>query len=85
MILSERLGEMEPPRKDLGVPVGYTEHAPPPDLAAAVTCVWTRRLPAAADVGEYRVIPDGSADILFLFGPDGDVEADVVGPMTKSS
>jgi AraC-like DNA-binding protein len=85
---SERLGELEPPRREVSVPVGYTEHAPPPDLAAAVVCVWTRRLPIAADVGDQRVIPDGCADILFAFGggqtsAEEGVEADVVGPMTR--
>jgi AraC-like DNA-binding protein len=83
MTAPERLGEMEPPREDPSVPLGYAEHAPPPDLAAAVVCVWTRRLSTVADVGDHRVIPAGSADILFVFGPDGAVEADVVGPMTR--
>jgi hypothetical protein len=46
--------------------VHYLEHAPPPDLADRVECVWTLRsegrLPAAV---LNRVVPDGYADVIF--------------------
>ncbi|HEX8272340.1 MAG TPA: AraC family transcriptional regulator [Longimicrobiaceae bacterium] len=47
----------------------YREHAPPPELAGRVECVWTLRsrgrLPAAV---LNRVLPDGCADVIFAPG-----------------
>jgi AraC-like DNA-binding protein len=70
------------------IPVGYAEHAPPPDLGSAVVCVWTRLLPDQPDGATHRVLPDGSVDILFGFGRPAErgrdlIDASVVGPMTK--
>ena len=48
------------------VPEGYVEHAPPPDLATAVMCAWTRRVSSAADVALHRVLPDGTYDLIAL-------------------
>jgi len=71
-----------------GVPEGYAEYAPPPDLAAHVVCAWTRRVSGAVDLDVHRVLPDGCADVLFVFGEPGErdgevVHASVVGPMTR--
>jgi len=74
---------MEPIVSRGSVPDGYAEHAPPPDLAAAVVCAWTRRAPAALDVAVHRVLPDGCTDILFVFGDGGVAGASVVGAMTR--
>ena len=52
-----------------GVPDGYAEHAPPPDLAAWVVCAWTRLVPENVEGAIHRVVPDGCTDILFGFGP----------------
>ena len=30
------------------IPMGYAEHAPPPDLASRVVCFWTRLEPGQA-------------------------------------
>ncbi|HKT08766.1 MAG TPA: DUF6597 domain-containing transcriptional factor [Gemmatimonadaceae bacterium] len=70
------------------VPDGYVEHPPPPDLAAAVMCAWTRRVSGAVDVALHRVLPDGCTDMLFVFGQPGArdrelVRASVVGAMTR--
>lgn len=60
--------------------VHYREHAPPPDLADRVECVWTLRsagrLPAAV---LNRVLPDGCADVIF----DPGEPARVVGAMLR--
>lgn len=60
--------------------VHYREHAPPPDLADGVECVWTLRsagrLPAPV---LNRVLPDGCADVIF----DPDEPARVVGAMLR--
>jgi AraC-like DNA-binding protein len=71
------------------VPEGYTEHTPPADLARHVICAWTRLVAPAFDGAVHRVLPDGCADVLFMFGRPGErgsgfVEASVVGPMTKA-
>jgi len=71
------------------LPEGYTEHAPPPDLARHVVCAWTRLVPNAFDGAAHRVLPDGCADVLFAFDRPGErnggfVGASVVGPMTKA-
>lgn len=69
------------------VPDGYAEYPPPLDLAACVVCAWTRRA-SSADIGVYRVLPDGCTDILFAFGagarPGSEgIDASVVGAMTR--
>lgn len=68
------------------VPEGYSELAPPPDLAAWLECVWTRK--AGAPEAVHRVLPDGCVDILFTFGQLGAPEREMgettgVGAMTK--
>jgi len=70
------------------IPDGYAEHPPPPDLATAVMCAWTRRVSSEVDVALHRVLPDGCTDILFVFGRPGAhdrelVTASVVGAMTR--
>jgi AraC-like DNA-binding protein len=77
------------------VPEGYSEHAPPPDLAPYVACFWTGLVPASLvdrPAVEQRVLPDGCVDIVLGFGragnssarPTGDVtEAIGVGSMTR--
>src|SRR5881227_3912311 len=50
---------------------GYTEHAPPPDLAGYVNCFWTSLSDEVSLSGaptEYRVLPDGCVDIVIGFG-----------------
>jgi AraC-like DNA-binding protein len=68
------------------IPIGYTEHVPPPDVADHVACFWTRvATPSAA--GEpgpaHRVLPDGSVDIVVGFETGSDPEAVAVGTMTQ--
>lgn len=60
--------------------VHYREHAPPPDLADRVECVWTLRSAGrlAAPVLN-RVLPDGCADVIF----DPGEPARVVGAMLR--
>jgi AraC-like DNA-binding protein len=53
------------------IPVGYAEHAPPPDLAGHVVCFWTRVAEAAGSANGsrvHRVLPDGCVDIVLEFG-----------------
>jgi AraC-like DNA-binding protein len=53
------------------VGAGYTEHAPPPDLAGYINRFWTNlsaeQSPWVAPT-EYRVLPDGCVDIVIGFG-----------------
>ena len=53
--------------------VAYREHAPPPDLAALVRCVWTR----TGTGREALVLPDGCLDVVVRAG-----RAVVAGPDT---
>jgi AraC-like DNA-binding protein len=46
--------------------VRYLEHAPPPDLADRVECVWTLRSAGRLSAAVLnRVLPDGCADVIF--------------------
>lgn len=66
------------------IPIGYAEHAPPPDLAAHVDCFWTGVWARSAEAvsAVRRVLPDGCVDIIVAFsGDDGDASA--VGTMTR--
>jgi AraC-like DNA-binding protein len=71
------------------IPIGYAEHAPPPDLAGQVVCFWTALADATTDMSPNRVLPDGCVDIILGFGstdePGSDDlrEAFAVGAMTK--
>jgi AraC-like DNA-binding protein len=71
------------------IPVGYAEHAPPPDLAGQVECFWTGLADETTDLSPNRVLPDGCVDIILGFGstdePGSDDlrEAFAVGAMTK--
>src|SRR4051794_164748 len=68
------------------VPIGYTEHPPPPDLAEYVRCFWTGLALPSNEGATHRVLPDGSVDIIAEFGGDGDSELrDVygIGAMTR--
>jgi AraC-like DNA-binding protein len=69
-------------------PIGYVEHAAPADLAGVVRCVWTRTYssPNDDDPG-HLVLPDGSADIVFVFSSISTAggaiaDARIIGPMT---
>jgi AraC-like DNA-binding protein len=67
------------------LPSGYTEHAPPDDLAPYVACFWTGRR-TDGDERRDRVLPDGCVDVIFVFDDarDGELsDAIAVGPMTK--
>jgi AraC-like DNA-binding protein len=57
--------------------MAYREHAPPPALAAFVTCFWE----IDGGVSSHRVLPDGAMDVLFAAG---DAAARVIGPMTRA-
>ncbi len=77
-----------PDRTSAIIPSGYAEHAPPPDLAASVVCVWTGLRDDARPSEWHRVLPDGCVDILLAFEelPDRSgsaVDVSIVGPMTK--
>ncbi|HEX2190559.1 MAG TPA: helix-turn-helix domain-containing protein [Longimicrobiaceae bacterium] len=49
--------------------IRYAEHAPPPDLADRVECIWTVRSAApVAGVHLSRVLPDGCTDVVFNLG-----------------
>ena len=74
---------MEPHVNESGVPEGYVEHAPPPDLAAVVVCAWTRRVSGGIDVAVHRVLPDGCCDVLFVVDDGNVASATVVGAMTR--
>ena len=70
------------------IPIGYAEHAPPPDLASTVACFWTRIPPPNAGVHAgllHRVLPDGCVDIIIGFSQaDADaVDLMAVGTMTR--
>lgn len=67
----------------------YAEHAPSPELAPYVECIWT--ITAADASGAInRVFPDGCADVIFDLGARGDERRDdgaraiVVGAMRSS-
>jgi AraC-like DNA-binding protein len=76
----------------VAVPAGYSEQAPPADLANHVLCFWTT-LTRSAETSDpdavHRVLPDGCVDIVLAFGhaPDprpGELTAAFgVGAMTK--
>ena len=69
--------------------LAYSEHRPPPDLAAWVACFW--RIRGAIDIGIpyfHRVLPDGCADLLFDLESArraGGSPAELVGPMSQAS
>jgi AraC-like DNA-binding protein len=71
------------------IPIGYAEHAPPPDLAGQVECFWTGLADNTTAESANRVLPDGCVDIILGFGstdePGSDDlrEAFAVGAMTK--
>ena len=69
------------------VGAGYTEHAPPPDLAAYVNCFWTglaAETDASAPRTEHRVLPDGCVDIVIGFRHGTEVTNAIgVGSMTR--
>ena len=71
------------------IPIGYAEHAPPPDLAAQVECFWTALADDTTAPASRRVLPDGCVDIILGFGstdePGSDDlrEAFAAGAMTK--
>jgi AraC-like DNA-binding protein len=61
----------------------YLEYAPDAALAPHVECFWTRTpsLESSGDARPQRVLPDGCADVIFLF--DGELQAQAVGTMTR--
>jgi AraC-like DNA-binding protein len=64
---------------DHGAMSDYQELRSPTDLAAYVTCIWTR----AAEVDDHastRVLPDGCIDIVWI----GDAHPAVAGPATRA-
>ncbi|MFN8573423.1 MAG: DUF6597 domain-containing transcriptional factor [Gemmatimonadaceae bacterium] len=66
------------------LPTEYREWAPPPVLAHAVTCVWTRGTQAPGSTGPRTVLPDNSVDLLWRFDEDGTLhDAAVIGPMSR--
>jgi AraC-like DNA-binding protein len=70
------------------IPIGYAEHAPPPDLASSVACFWTRMPPPNAGVHAgslHRVLPDGCVDIIVGLSHADDDAFDLmaVGTMTR--
>ena len=69
------------------VGAGYTEHAPPPDLAPYVNCFWTSltvETDASRPRTEHRVLPDGCVDIVIGFRDGTEVTNAVgVGSMTR--
>jgi AraC-like DNA-binding protein len=77
------------------IPTGYSEHAPPADLARQVLCFWTRvsETASGADAPRVqRILPDGCVDIIIGFGAGGSAvgakslevtEAMGVGTMTR--
>jgi AraC-like DNA-binding protein len=71
------------------IPIGYAEHAPPPDLAGPVVCFWTALVDETIALSPSHVLPDGCVDIILGFGstdePGSDDlrEAFAVGAMTK--
>jgi AraC-like DNA-binding protein len=70
---------------ELVIPMGYSEHAPPPDLQASVVCFWTGvAFPGVggATSAMRRVLPDGCVDIIIAFTGDH-VDASAVGTMTR--
>jgi AraC-like DNA-binding protein len=60
----------------------YRETRPPADLAAHVDRVWTRDVPAIGDA-TVRVVPDGSADIIWRLD-GGEVTTMVAGPDSEA-
>ena len=49
--------------------ISYQEHAPPPDLADRVECVWTSRSASSLPAARLnRVLPDGCTDVIFNLG-----------------
>jgi methylphosphotriester-DNA--protein-cysteine methyltransferase len=81
---------MQAPIASRSAPVGYAEWPPPPALAWAIECVWTRR----SDGGptrHSRVLPDGCADLVFDLserpalagGEAAGLRAIAVGTMTR--
>ena len=70
---------------ELVIPLGYSEHAPPPDLEPHVVCFWTGvAVPGGSNTTRpvRHVLPDGCVDIIVAFtGEDGDASA--VGTMTR--
>jgi AraC-like DNA-binding protein len=69
------------------VGAGYTEHAPPRDLAAYVNCFWTSltvETDASRPRTEHRVLPDGCVDIVIGFRHGTEVTNAIgVGSMTR--
>ena len=69
------------------VGAGYTEHAPPPDLAPYVSCFWTSltiETDAPRPRTEHRVLPDGCVDIVIGFRDGTEVTNAIgVGSMTR--
>ena len=64
--------------------IPYRELAPPPPLAGAVACVWTRGDGPEAAERKQTVVPDNCADIIWRLSPAGDVlNAFVAGPMSR--
>lgn len=59
----------------------YHEMPPPPELAATVTCLWTRS--AVDDGPPTRVVPDGCVDIMWMTA-GGTSRLVVAGPDTRA-
>src|ERR1043166_8235936 len=58
----------------------YREFAPSPNLAPFVECFWTGEVEQDHSA---RILPDGCADILFIWHKHTLVETQVVGVMTR--
>ena len=73
---------MPPTRTSHTAPPGphYRELAPPADLAAVLSCVWTSR---SGDTAPKRVVPDGCVDLLWMTDAAGSSLV-VAGPDTRA-
>jgi AraC-like DNA-binding protein len=60
----------------------YREMPPPTELAATVTCLWTRSSGGADPV--TRVVPDGCVDIMWMTTTGGASRLVVAGPDTRA-
>jgi AraC-like DNA-binding protein len=63
-------------------PSTYHEMPPPTELAATVTCLWTRS--SGGDDPVTRVVPDGCVDIMWMTTTGGASRLVVAGPDTRA-
>jgi AraC-like DNA-binding protein len=63
---------------------GYQEFAPGGALEAMVECFWSQAVPAPAEPGNHRVLPDGCMDLLFDFRAEARPRVSIVGTMSRA-